>query len=148
MQKPWVSERATKFVMGGILLLILVAFFSGERRTEQTSGAMSEGSSKATGTATAQLASSSISEEVFLRETFGCKDWETWKSLGKVVAQGDKEAFAKILYPALAAGTCRRFKAGDRAYLSETAMLSASTCMRPKGEVGCYWVSIESTGKP
>ncbi|MDI4666730.1 hypothetical protein K9U40_20750 [Xanthobacter autotrophicus] len=88
-----------------------------------------------------------ISEEVFVREAFGCKDWETWKSLGKVAAQGDKEAFAKILYSALALGTCRRFKAGDHVYLSETAIFSASTCMRPKGETACFWVSIDATGK-
>lgn len=145
-KKPWTTERVIRAALGSALVLFVLSalFNNGKDQPAATAG----DSASAKVAETGDVRPTSISEKTFLKETFGCKDWDTWKSLGKVVAQGDKEAFAKILYPALARDTCRRFKPGDRAYLSETAVLSGSTCMRPKGETACYWVSIETTGNP
>lgn len=135
-KKPWVSERMTKVIMGMFLFGMLFACVHDLRR----SGSDPEKTEKIA----KELAA--MSEYTFNREAFGCRDWDTWQRLGKVAAQGDKEAFAKILYPALDVDVCRRFKAGDIAFLGETAVFSGSSCMRPKGEVSCYWTSIDVTG--
>lgn len=124
--KPMISKRTGVFILLGALALVVI---NGQRSAPPKDH---QG-----GIATA-------SEMTFQRETFGCRDWDTWQRLGRVVAQGDKEAFARMLYPALATDACRRFKLGDRAFLAQTAVFSGSSCMRPKGETECYWVSIES----
>lgn len=144
-KKPWTTGRIVRAALGSALVLFVLSALVDKGKDQQAAPGGAESVKVAQ---TSDAKPTSISEQAFLKETFGCRDWDTWKNLGKVVAQGDKEAFAKILYPALAVGTCRRFKAGERAFLSETAVLSGSSCMRPKGETGCFWVSIETTGRP
>lgn len=139
-EKSWwtTPTRGSKIASGILLLIVFSIVFMPKR----------EDNSKEAGVSAAPAAekksAASISEYKFVKETIGCKDWATWTQLGKLVAQGDKEAFGKVLIPALALDTCRRFKAGDRTFLHDTAIFSGSTCMRPKGETACYWVSIET----
>ncbi|WP_332117281.1 hypothetical protein [Azorhizobium caulinodans] len=93
---------------------------------------------------TAPVVGQTIQADRVVREVVGCKDWDAYKQLVRIAVSGDKEAFAKLATLQLMNGTCMMLKAGDAVYLQEVSMLSGAMCVRPRGEVACFWIPIDA----
>jgi hypothetical protein len=75
---------------------------------------------------------------------FGCKSLEYREKLGMLVAQGDRETFAKGLYSGVAAGVCVLFDPGDKVYIVDTKVFSGLVKVRPQGDMDGYWTNLEA----
>ncbi|MFG1463314.1 hypothetical protein V5F77_10460 [Xanthobacter sp. DSM 24535] len=80
-----------------------------------------------------------------VRNVIGCREWDVYKKMMRFVADGDREAFGKIVYPSIAAGMCRRFVEGETVRLTDSAALSLASCVRPKGATDCFWIPSDAS---
>lgn len=86
-----------------------------------------------------------LSGEMMVRKDgVGCRSQDDYNTLVKLVASGDKEAFARAYVAGIAAGLCVTFKPGEIVYLEDTAFFSAQIRIRKKGETVGYWTAIET----
>ena len=85
--------------------------------------------------------------ETVMKEHLGCKSWETYARLRLLAASGDARAHSDALDEARASGDCRILNAGEKAHLEDIGMTGVA-CIRPDGEVGCYWVPSETISIP
>jgi hypothetical protein len=80
--------------------------------------------------------------QTFTKEnTPGCYKKEDWERLGRLVAEGDREAFSKLMGSYLAGGQCRMIRADTHVYV-ESAGIFSDPCVRPQGETECLFVPI------
>lgn len=75
------------------------------------------------------------------KATIGCSDWDVYKQISGMFAQGDKEAGTKLYLAAAIQGICRTFEAGDAVYISEMGFTTVK--VRRKGETSAFWLPIE-----
>ena len=75
----------------------------------------------------------------------GCRSQEVFTKLVGFQVDHDQEAFKKLLMAGLLSGECTVFKVGDAVYLEDVKIFSGLTCLRPKGEISCFWTFLEST---
>lgn len=73
---------------------------------------------------------------------YGCIDKDYFDKTIEMVAQGDREAFAKILGAGIATGVCTMFTANEPVYLVKSGILTIK--IRRKGDVAEYWVDTQS----
>jgi hypothetical protein len=74
----------------------------------------------------------------------GCQSRDVQSKLKRLMIDRDKEAWTKLAAAGVITGQCHVFEAGDQVYLEETAMFSGVTCVRPPGEVACFWGPFEN----
>ena len=77
------------------------------------------------------------------QEHIGCKREEISDRLTKFAVQGDQEAFKKLLIAAMVAGECVRWEKGKQVFVEKSGW--TVSCLRPAGEVQCYWTPVEAT---
>lgn len=70
----------------------------------------------------------------------GCPQRETYEQLSSYVAQGDREAFQKLL----SSSDCISFNDRDKVYLEEVPPLGAVLKVRRSGETTGYWTAAEA----
>lgn len=81
-------------------------------------------------------------------EAIGCAKREVHDQLSKIAASGDHEAFGKLAAAGITSGACRMFNVGDDVFVEDIALLSGVACVRPKGDVACYWLVLEAIKAP
>lgn len=77
--------------------------------------------------------------------SIGCKNKEVKRKLVSMAIDKDIEAFKKLALATILTGECRFFSAGDQVHLEDTAIFTGLICLRPRGEVSCYWTESEAT---
>ena len=77
-------------------------------------------------------------QQAISKMAFGCQDWDLYKRLVLIRAQGDKEAFKNALSHAIWTGACTIFHVGDTVFIAESSMFSVK--LRRKGETSEYWI--------
>lgn len=73
---------------------------------------------------------------------YGCSDETVYDKTSQMVAQGDREAFAKLLGVAIATGICTMFKADEVVFITDHGFLNSK--VRRKGGVAEYWVPSDA----
>lgn len=76
-------------------------------------------------------------------DQIGCKSEEVQDTLVSLAVSGDREAFAKMLLAGIATGNCRKWQIGDTVYI-EKSRWTGTSCLRPQGDVECYWTPREA----
>jgi hypothetical protein len=73
----------------------------------------------------------------------GCQKRELFdKAVGFQVAK-DTEAFKSFALAAVLSGECIFFSPGDIVFLEDVKVFSGVTCLRPKGQINCFWTYSE-----
>jgi len=72
----------------------------------------------------------------------GCRDRADSDRLTKFVMQGDRDGFARFHKVATSSGACRVFSVGSEVFIDEKSL--TTYCLRPRGELDCYWTPKES----
>jgi hypothetical protein len=75
---------------------------------------------------------------------YGCKSKDYHSRLTGYLVDGDKEAFKRALSLAAASGECKFFEEGQQVYLEDTAIFSGLVCVRPQGNLDCFWTDTGS----
>jgi hypothetical protein len=65
----------------------------------------------------------------------GCVKYDDWKRLLDFAYQKDQEAFLKF-----ATGHCTMIPPNIQAYVEDSAVMTKSVCIRPRGQTECVWV--------
>ena len=85
-------------------------------------------------------------------DMFGCTNQETFRKVTDLVVQRDQMAAAiRDLERFMAARECMMLKKDDvvavedttKVVIEGTTMLAEVTCVRPRGEPGCFWTMTE-----
>ncbi len=85
-------------------------------------------------------------------DMFGCTNQETFRKVTDLVVQRDQMAAAmQDLGRLMAARECTMLKKDDivavedtiKVAVEGTTMLAEVTCVRPRGELGCFWTMTE-----
>jgi len=85
-------------------------------------------------------------------DMFGCTNQETFRKVTDLVVQRDQMAAAiRDLERFMAARECMMLKKDDvvavedttKVAIEGTTMLAEVTCVRPRGEPGCFWTMTE-----
>ena len=85
-------------------------------------------------------------------DMFGCTNQETFRKVTDLVVQRDQMASAiRDLEQFMAARECTMLKKDDvvavedttKVAIKGTTMLAEVTCVRPRGELGCFWTMTE-----
>ena len=85
-------------------------------------------------------------------DMFGCTNQETFRKVTDLVVQRDQMAAAiRDLERFMAARECMMLKKDDvvavedttKVLIEGTTMLAEVTCVRPRGEPGCFWTMTE-----
>jgi hypothetical protein len=85
-------------------------------------------------------------------DMFGCTNQETFRKVTDMVVQSDQMAAAiRNLERLIAARDCTMLKKDDivavedttKVTIEGTTMLAEVTCVRPRGELGCFWTMAE-----
>ena len=89
-------------------------------------------------------------------DMFGCTNQETFRKVTDLVVQRDQMAAAiRDLERFMAARECMMLKKDDvvavedttKVAIEGTTMLAEVTCVRPRGEPGCFWTMTEVVGR-
>jgi hypothetical protein len=72
----------------------------------------------------------------------GCKSRADANKLLHLVLAKDVAAMLTFERLATRTGGCRWFEGGEELYVDQQAF-SDAICMRPKGEVDCYWINSD-----
>lgn len=75
---------------------------------------------------------------------FGFRDRELLDRSFKIAAQGDKDAWAKVMTQAMSSGACIPLKPGEEVFLDDTAVMSGLVKIRRKGETASWWTNYEA----
>ena len=73
---------------------------------------------------------------------YGCTSEEYYDKTTEMVAQNDREAFAKILGSGIETGICVMFKADEPVVIAKNGILMLK--IRRRGDVAEYWVSSDA----
>lgn len=76
---------------------------------------------------------------------YGCTDKAVYDKTGEMVAQNDKEAFAKLLSAAMASGICTLFSANEQVYVTDAGLFTSK--VRRKGDVAEYWITTDALSR-
>jgi hypothetical protein len=75
---------------------------------------------------------------------FGCTNQETFRQVTDLVIQRDQMAAAiRALEEFMAVRDWTMLKTDDIVAVEGTTMLTELTCVRPRGEPGCFWTMTE-----
>ncbi|MGD0636256.1 MAG: hypothetical protein ABSA13_18955 [Beijerinckiaceae bacterium] len=70
----------------------------------------------------------------------GCPRLEDYSKIRDLIGQGDEEAALKMVE----SGACKKLDEGSTAILQDQSIWNRAECVRPRGEVNCLWVSLDS----
>jgi hypothetical protein len=73
---------------------------------------------------------------------YGCSDEDVYDKTTQMAAQGDREAFAKLLGAGIATGTCTIFKDNEIVFITDHGILNSK--VRRKGNVAEYWIPSDA----
>ncbi len=77
-------------------------------------------------------------------ETFGCRDAATMKRFTRLIGDGDKQAFGRLLADSYLSGECRDLALGMTVHMVETSLLAGLVKVREEGSLDELWVLSRS----
>lgn len=83
-----------------------------------------------------------VTEHFMKRDAYGCRSKEAFERVARYAGEKDHQAFLL----AIISGNCPTLKKGQTVALEDTALFSGLLCVRPTGEIGCYWTFVEAVG--
>lgn len=75
---------------------------------------------------------------------YGCQDRQYFERLLDYQSQQDTAAFKQHFLEGMMSGQCTDFQAGQKVFLTDTAILSGLVKIRPKGIPAEYWTYMEA----
>lgn len=75
-----------------------------------------------------------------VKPAVGCQTLDDFDALAHIADTGDRVAFDKFTRTKRASGACRAFDPEQRAFLVKVGNLGRVGCLRPVGEIECFWV--------